>query len=124
MLAWCHHLVPNSCRGKNIPQSRALQSSCCSPPHHSHRPTPLHCRHLLWGTQGLRLLAGEAAFAEAQRPLGPVLKPYVVAQRYVAAPMLLGGRKFGLRLWVLVSGSDPLRVWMHRRGLVLFSTEG
>ncbi|KAL6752058.1 tubulin-tyrosine ligase family-domain-containing protein [Haematococcus lacustris] len=49
-------------------------------------------------------------------------KPYVVAQRYVGNPLLIEGRKFGLRVWVLVTGQSPLRAYMHSNGLVLFST--
>ncbi len=36
-------------------------------------------------------------------------KPYVMAQRYVADPLLVQGRKFGIRVWVLVLGPNPLR---------------
>jgi hypothetical protein len=32
------------------------------------------------------------------------------------------GRKFGIRLWVLVTAVTPLRAYVHSRGLVLFST--
>lgn len=31
-------------------------------------------------------------------------KPYVVAQRYVDNPLLINGRKFGIRLWAVVTG--------------------
>ncbi len=31
------------------------------------------------------------------------------------------GRKFGIRLWVLVPGAVPLRVYLHKNGLALFS---
>lgn len=44
------------------------------------------------------------------------------AQQYVANPLLIQGRKFGIRVWVLVTGHNPLRVYMHTNGLVLFST--
>lgn len=54
----------------------------------------------------------------------PSAKPWVLAQRYVADPLLIGGRKFGVRLWVLVTGAAPLRAYLSDRGLVLFSTEG
>jgi hypothetical protein len=47
---------------------------------------------------------------------------WYLAQQYVANPMLLPGRrKFGVRLWVLVSGLRPLRVYAHRNGLVLLA---
>ncbi|PNH02661.1 putative beta-tubulin polyglutamylase [Tetrabaena socialis] len=50
-------------------------------------------------------------------------RPFVVAQRYVPDPLLINGRKFGLRLWVVALGPDPLRAYLHRNGLVLFATE-
>jgi tubulin polyglutamylase TTLL6/13 len=53
-------------------------------------------------------------------------KPHMhlkVAQRYITNPMLLLGRKFHLRLWLLVTDHCPLRAYLHERGLVLFSSE-
>lgn len=44
--------------------------------------------------------------------LSPV--PCQVAQRYVSNPLLLLGRKFHLRLWVLVATNSPLRAYLHR----------
>jgi len=49
------------------------------------------------------------------------VRPFVLAQQYVDDPLLINGRKFGLRLWAVVAGSDPLRVYLHQGGLVLFS---
>jgi hypothetical protein len=46
-----------------------------------------------------------------------------VAQLYVRDPLLVRGRKFHLRLWVLVTGCSPLRAFLHDEGLVLFSSE-
>lgn len=51
-------------------------------------------------------------------------KPYVLAQRYVDNPLLVDGRKFGIRVWVVVTGFNPLRAYIHANGLVLFSTHG
>ncbi|GFR42135.1 hypothetical protein Agub_g2981, partial [Astrephomene gubernaculifera] len=93
-------------------------------------------------------------------------RPFVLAQRYVEDPLLIGGRKFGIRVWaVVLSGTvapaatgagaaaaggggvgvearaggvglsakeaeaegheaqEPLRVYLHENGLVLFATE-
>lgn len=51
-----------------------------------------------------------------------VTKPYVLAQQYVADPLLINGCKSGIRVWLLVTGIDPLRAYLHTNGLVLFST--
>lgn len=53
----------------------------------------------------------------------PGAKPFVLAQRYIADPLLINGCKFGVRLWLLVTGVDPLTAYLHNQGLVLFSTD-
>jgi len=73
---------------------------------------------------GLCLLPGDQAYAHALRPRPAGAKPWVLAQRYVADPLLIDGRKFGVRLWVVATGAAPLRAYLSDRGLVLFSTEG
>ena len=47
----------------------------------------------------------------------------LVAQKYIAKPLLLDGHKFDLRLYVLVSGCDPLRIFLHEKGLVRLASE-
>jgi hypothetical protein len=53
----------------------------------------------------------------------PNAKPFVLAQRYVADPLLIDGCKFGIRLWLLITGVDPFAAYIHKQGLVLFSTD-
>lgn len=46
-----------------------------------------------------------------------------LASRYLARPHLINGFKYDLRVYVLVSSFDPLRVYMYNDGLVRFATE-
>jgi len=45
-----------------------------------------------------------------------------VAQKYITNPLLVFGRKFHLRLYLLVTNLLPLRVLLHKEGLVLFAS--
>lgn len=46
----------------------------------------------------------------------------VVIQKYIADPFLIDGRKFHLRLYLVITNLVPLRVLLHREGLVLFAS--
>jgi tubulin polyglutamylase TTLL4 len=46
-----------------------------------------------------------------------------VASRYIAKPHLLNGFKYDLRIYVLVTSYDPLRVYVYKDGLVRFATQ-
>lgn len=78
---------------------------------------------------GLRLVpterAFEACFETTTRPglEGITLYRWYLAQQYITQPLLINKRKFGIRVWVAVPGVSPLRVYMHRNGLALFSSD-
>ena len=44
-----------------------------------------------------------------------------VVSRYIPNPLLIGGFKVDLRLYVLVASFSPLRVFVHREGMVRFA---
>ena len=49
-------------------------------------------------------------------------QPYVV-QKYVKKPLLIDGYKFDLRIYALVYGCDPLRIFVYNEGLARLATE-
>lgn len=47
----------------------------------------------------------------------------LVVSRYIDNPLLLFGHKFDLRIYVVVTSYDPLRIYVYREGLVRFASE-
>ena len=48
---------------------------------------------------------------------------HYVVQKYLAKPFLIEDLKFDLRIYVLVSGISPMRIWIYKEGLCRLSTD-
>ena len=51
------------------------------------------------------------------------MKENYVCCRYVDKPLLVGGKKFDLRIYVLVTSYRPLKVWLSSLGFARFCNE-
>ena len=50
-------------------------------------------------------------------------KEGMLASKYIANPHLINGLKYDLRVYVLVTSFNPLKVYIYNDGLVRFATE-
>jgi tubulin polyglutamylase TTLL4 len=68
--------------------------------------------------KGIKVISAEKAYALSKKNERKML-----VQRYLGNPYLINKKKFDLRLYVLVTGVDPLRIYLHDEGLIRIATE-
>lgn len=59
----------------------------------------------------------------AQKLSDLIYDSVTVVQRYIENPLLIGGYKFDLRLYVCVPSYRPLTIYLYNEGLARFATE-
>lgn len=65
---------------------------------------------------------GKGVFLVERLDQLPLTEPYVVSQ-YLSSPFLVKNLKFDMRIYVLVTSYEPLRIYMYEEGLARFASE-
>lgn len=51
------------------------------------------------------------------------LEDAAIISKYIEDPLLINGHKFDLRIYVVITSYEPLRVYVFKEGLVRFASE-
>jgi len=71
--------------------------------------------------KGINLLNSLELKEELRNDSKDFQEQYVI-QKYIANPFLINGFKHTLRLYILVTSFEPLRIYLYKNGIVKFAT--
>lgn len=57
------------------------------------------------------------------KKIDSLINKRVIVQRYLDRPFLVDGYKFDLRLYVLVTSVDPLKIFFYKKGIARFASQ-
>ena len=116
--------VAESCRAKgqkvanNVPQSWVLPTGMHSLAKDNAAGGGPYILKPIGGTRGKGIKLFKEFSEEQLKGLSRV-----VVQRYIKDPHLINGRKYDLRLYVTVTNTCPMRVYLHEQGYARFCSE-
>ena len=76
----------------------------------------------IWIMKPNSLSCGRGIKLIGRKTLIDWMQNYVIS-KYILYPHLINGYKYDLRLYVVVTSYDPLKIYLYREGLVRFATE-
>ena len=69
------------------------------------------------------LQANLAAMGPNSNSAIPINRENYVISKYITNPLLIGGKKFDLRMYILVTAFKPLKAYLFKHGFCRFSNE-
>ena len=64
--------------------------------------------------RGIKVVSGQQKISNREETIASV---------YIDIPLLINGKKFDMRMYVLVTSFHPLRIYFYNEGLARFATE-
>ena len=77
----------------------------------------------LWIIKPIASSRGRGIYLLNSKKSEPIFEEESIIQKYIINPFLITGRKFDIRLYLLVTSSLPLRLYIHDSGLIRFATQ-
>ena len=76
----------------------------------------------MWIVKPANLSRGRGIYL-VENPSEVSVEDTSVISRYISNPLLINGHKFDLRLYVVLTSIEPLRIYIYKEGLARFASE-